>query len=135
MDPSGYQNLTAAPYSSLMPQNQTRMLSKEERFSYQEDYLQKYQTAILNEVELDDLKRKRVISQTVGSAFAVLIPFTMIYTFSSKYDLSTYYPKMIRNLFLLGSAGLVWMKVKSDQRALHQRLIGKYLAEYTDADL
>ena len=64
--------------------------------------------------------------------FAVLTPFTMIYTFSAKYDLTTFYPKLLRNLGLMGGVCLLWYKVRSDQKRLHASLVDKYFSQYSD---
>ena len=74
-------------------------------------------------------------TQTLGASFAILTPFTMIYTFSSKYDMALYYPKMIRNLSLLGAVGFLWHHHRSQQKKLHQGYIDKYLGQYTDHDI
>jgi len=59
----------------------------------------------------------------------------MVYTFSAKYDVQQYYPKLVRTMLMVGVAGLAWFKTYSDQKAVHDRLIRKYLAAYSDDDL
>ena len=58
------------------------------------------------------MRHSRLINQAVGGAFAVLLPFTMVYTFSAKYDIARYYPKMVRNVVMLGGVGVLWYKTR-----------------------
>jgi hypothetical protein len=86
-------------------------LNSSQRFGFCEDYIQKYDKQILNDQEYALYASERLKVQALGSAFAISMPFTMIYIFTTKYDMSNY-PKMARNLGILGGLAFAWMYVR-----------------------
>ena len=82
-----------------------------QRFGFCEDYIQKYDRQILNDYEYEIYRKEKLKVQAIGGAFAVSVPFTMIYVFTTKYDMNNY-PKMIRNLGILGGLGFAWHYVR-----------------------
>ena len=53
------------------------------------------------------------MSTSLGFGFAIMIPFTMVNVFSTKYDIEKYYPKMFRNLLALSALGFVFYSVNT----------------------
>ncbi len=102
-----------------MNRNSMDNLSPQERFGFCEDYLQKYDRQILNDQEYQQYAWEKTKVQGLGGAFAVSVPFTMIYVFSTKYDMG-HYPRMIRNLGILTGLTGAWYYVRQQQKVLHQ---------------
>ena len=121
MPPITNPNLTV--YGNLIER-----LTPQERFGFFEDYLQKYDRQILNDQEFQQYEWEKAKVQGLGGAFAVSLPFTMIYVYSTKYDLDHYYPRMIRNLGILGGLAGAWYYVRKQQKQLHQQWVDKYFS-------
>ena len=109
-------------------------LSPQERVWMCEDYLQRYSRHILNDQEYQQYEWEKTKVQGLGGAFAVSIPFTMIYVFSTKYDMA-HYPRLMRNLGILGGVAGGWYYVRQQQKRLHQQWIEKYFSQYSDSDI
>jgi hypothetical protein len=82
-----------------------------------------------------EFQKKHSIAKFLGFGFAVMIPFTMVNLFSSKYNIDHYYPKLVRNLLVLASMGAIYYGVHASQKRLHEGLIHKYFGQYSDADI
>jgi len=63
---------------------------------------------------------------------AVLVPLLCINTFSAKYDMHKFYPRLIQSLVVTGLAGGSYYYVREQQRALFGDYIKKYFTHLTD---
>lgn len=59
------------------------------------DYLQRYYRSFLNDQEKHEFEHLRTINQAASGSFAILLPFSLVYSFSTKYNATMYLPKTI----------------------------------------
>ncbi|CDW84223.1 UNKNOWN [Stylonychia lemnae] len=125
----GYENLTSSPYSKFMP---NQRLSPEEKQGYITDYLQKYYRSFLNEQEQQRYIQLRQFNSAASGAFAILLPFTVMYSISTKYNPDSFYPKSLQCIIMMGLLGMGMHHLHQKQKTYHQGLTLKYFSQYSD---
>lgn len=90
----------------------------------------------MNEQEDYEFNRLKTLQSALGGTIAIVLPITVIYAFSSKYNMGSFYGKFINSTLLLGGFGFGSYYVNNKQRTYLKQLSGKYFgAQMSDEEM
>eukprot|EP00347_Sterkiella_histriomuscorum_P014693 403359910 len=127
-----YENLISSPYSKHMPDNR---MTPDERLDFARDYLQRYYKSFLNEQEQHKFQQLRTVNSVASGGLAILLPFTVVYTMSTKYNATAFYSKSVQCLIMMGFLGMGMHHIHSKQKRFQTELAQKYFQGYSDDQL
>ena len=70
----------------------------------------------MNEVEENEFKRLKSIQSLIGGSLAIILPFSVVYAFSSRYNMGTYYGKFLNSTLMLCGFGYGTYYINNKQR-------------------
>jgi hypothetical protein len=109
----------------MMP---NQRLTYQERLDHSLDYLQRYYRSFLNEEEQHRFQQLKTMNSVASGAFAILFPFTLIYSISTKYNHSAFYTKSLQCFIMLGTLGVSMNYIHGKQKEFQTAMANKYFS-------